>query len=203
MDAVDAAFAPEHYRQNVFVPEGASAGPLPDPRVRKWRLALGIARFSIAMASSGILIAGAVRHDERFTIAGLAVLTPAYMAAIAESLLAMIWLYRMWAWIPPAERHTKLWRKYISPNAAVGMMFLPYFSIFWMFVVYLGMVDVLERLEASFPTKRESPRQLAMVAIIGSMVFFPAAPILHYLLDARIEAHAAAMKSRMGRPIGG
>ena len=200
MDAVP-AFAPDHYRQNVFVPDGASAGPLPDPRIRKWRLALGITRFVFAMVSTGIVIASAVRHDVTIAYAFFAVIAPAYVAAIAETLLGLIWLYRMWAWIPPAERHTKLWRRYISPSAAVGMMFIPYFSIFWMFVVYLGMVDVFERLESSFPTKQESPRRLAMVALIGSMVFFPAAPILHYLLDTRVESLAAAMQSRMGRPI--
>lgn len=195
------AFAPEHYRQNVFVPEGACAGPLPAPWLRKARLVCGVARLVTGLTAGGLWISGVALEREPLMIAAVVLAVPSYAAIFAETLLALVWLYRMWAWFPPGERHTKLWNKYISPNMAVALMFVPYFSIYWMFVVYLGMADVFDRLRASYPTSRESPRKLAMVALIGSMVFFPAAPILHYLLDSRIEGLAREIQPRMGRPI--
>ncbi len=95
-----------------------------------------------------------------------------------------------------------MWKKYISPGAAVGFMFVPYFNIYWMFVTYLGMADIFERMAVQYPTSQPSPRTMALVALIVPFVFFPAAPIVQYMFAKHVETIAREMQAKMGRPVG-
>jgi len=196
---------PALYRQNVFVPPGASQAPVPKPTLRKVKLAAGIAQIVTLTATIGGFVAGGVLGPDTdaggaFMILGGISAAFLYMSLFAYSIVNLVSAYKFWSWIPPEQRHTNLWKKYISPGAAVGFMFIPYFNIFWMFVIYLGIADILERMRVAYPTDRESAKNRALMMLIVPMIFFPAGPFLHYFFDKHVEAMANDMQARMPAP---
>lgn len=197
-----AAPAPALYRQNVFVPPGVTAEPLVGPGLRKWKLAAGIAQVVAMVVGFMLIVIGAVMgaNDPNPPVAiivGTCILGLWYMLLFAYGILNMVWLYKIWSWIPPEQRHTPMWKKYISPAMLVGFMFIPYFNIYWMFVVYLGIADVLERMRVQYPSSKGPVKTLAILTIVIPMVFFPAGPFLQYMFAKHVEEMANEMQARM------
>jgi hypothetical protein len=192
--------SPAMYRQNVFVPHGAVAGPLVGPTLRKVKLALGIAQVLAMIVGFVLLGIGIAMQDETGSVlamAGGGVLALWYLLLFGYAITNMIWLYQFWSWIPPEQRYTSMWKKYISPGTAIGFMFIPYFNIYWMFVVYLGLADIMERMRVQFPSSKGPVKTLAILTIVIPMVFFPAGPFLQYMLAKHLEEMAKEMSSRM------
>lgn len=188
------------YRQNFFVPPGASTSPLLGPGLRKTKLALGIGQTLTLVAAAALMGAGFLlghRDGEALVIAGGAAFGLWYLLMIAYGIVGMVWTYKFWSWIPPEQRHTSLWKKYISPGQALGFMFIPYFNIYWMFVVLLGIADILERMRVAYPTDKAPAKNLAMARLIIAFLFFPAAPYVDYFFDKHVEGMAADMQARM------
>jgi hypothetical protein len=190
------------YRQNGFVPPGASAAPLLGPGLRKAKLALGITQvtsmvFGCGLFGAGIAVGGDTETASVLFIAGGVLFAVWYFALLAYGIVGMIWTYKFWSWIPPEQRHTPMWKKYISPGQALGFMFIPYFNIYWMFVLYLGIADILERMRVAYPTEKGPAKNLALLRIIGPLVFFPGGPFFDYVFDKHVEGMAADMQARM------
>lgn len=192
--------APQMYRQNVFVPHGASAGPLVGPVLRRVKLAMGIAQIVTMIAAVAFIILGSVMGGDdggAFAVGGMGLFGLWYLLFFGYAIVNMIWLYQFWSWIPPEQRHTSMWKKYISPGTAVGFMFIPYFNLYWMFVVYLGMADIMERLRVQYPSSKGPAKTLAILTLVIPLVFFPAGPFLQYFFAKHIEEMAKEMQSRM------
>jgi hypothetical protein len=188
------------YRQNVFVPYGATAGPLVGPTLRKVKLTLGIVQIVAMLAAIGLMIAGGVMGGDSggvLVVTGAGVFGLWYLLLFGYAITSMIWLYQFWSWIPPEQRHTSMWKKYISPGTAIGFMFIPYFNIYWMFVVYLGLADIMERMRVQFPCSKGPAKTLAILTIVIPMVFFPAGPFLQYMFAKHLEEMAREMSGRM------
>jgi hypothetical protein len=183
----------------VFVPHGASAGPLVSPTLRKVKLAIGIGEIVSLFVGAAIFIAGVVtgEDDGGSVIAGVGFLGLFYLLLLVYGIVNMVWVYKFWSWIPPEQRYTSLWKKYISPGTAIVFMLVPYFNIFWMFVIYLGLAEIMERLRVQYPCSKGPAKTLAILTIVVSMVFFPAAPFLHYTFAKHLEEMAAEMRARM------
>lgn len=190
---------PAMYRQNVFVPQGATAAPLVGPTLRKLKLAAGVGQLVTMFAGIGFLVAAIMNEGdgETFGLGAMAMFGLWYLLVMAYSIVNVIWLYKFWSWIPPAQRYTSMWKKYISPGTAAGFMFIPYFNIYWMFVVNLGIADILERMRVEYPCSKGPAKTLALLAIVLPLVFFPAAPFLQYLFAKHVEEMAAEMAARM------
>jgi hypothetical protein len=192
--------APALYRQNVYVSPGATVGPVPSPMLRTLKLVAGIGQVVMLCGLIGGVIVVVTGGQEAAEVGGpiigiCAVLWYAFL--LAYSISSIVWVYKFWSWIPPQERYTKLWQKYISPGTAAGFMFIPYFNIYWMFVVYLGIGDVFDRLRVAYPAQQESPKKLALAMLIVSLVFFPAAPFMHWLFAKRCEALATEINAKL------
>ena len=189
------------YRQNLFVPPGASTSRLLGPGLRKAKLALGIVQVFCLFVGTALLATGLALGNrdagEPMAIAGGVLLGLWYMGLFAYGIIGMVWTYKFWSWIPPEQRHTKLWKKYISPAQAVGFLFLPYFNIYWMFVVYLGIADIVERMRVAYPTSKPPAKNVALVRLIVPLVFFPAAPFVDYFFDKHVEGMAHDMQAQM------
>ncbi|HVJ93311.1 MAG TPA: hypothetical protein VM580_26100 [Labilithrix sp.] len=195
-----AAPGPQMYRQNVYVPPGASAGPPVGGALRKVKLAVGILQVLALIVGMTMLFAGGAMGDEdgaSFVAAGGGLLGLWYLLLFVYGIVNMIWLYGFWSWIPPEQRHTNLWKKYISPGTAVGFMFIPYFNIYWMFVIYLGIADIMERMRVQYPTSKSSAKTLAMLTTVVPMLFFPAGPFLQFFFAKHVEEMAKEMQARM------
>jgi hypothetical protein len=191
----------ELYRQNVFAPPGASASPLLGRGVRNAKLAFGVAQLVTATVGTGLIVAGVVIGVDTgggTTMAvGTGLVALSCLLFAAWTVLCFVWLYKFWSWIPPEQRHTNMWRKYISPGTAVGFMLIPYFNIYWLFVLNLGIADIMERMRVAYPTDKPPAKNLALVASILPLVFFPATPIVEYLFNKHVEAMATDMQARM------
>jgi hypothetical protein len=195
-----AAPAPQMYRENVFVPHGVTAGELVKPTLRKVKLGLGVAETTALLAGVALLIIGAAMGQgdgDVPMIIGGCLLGLWYLLLIGYSILNMVWLYKFWSWIPPEQRHTSMWKKYISPGTAIGFMFIPYFNIYWMFVIYLGMADIMERLRVQYPSSKGPAKTLAILTLVIPMVFLPARPFLQYFFAKHLEEMATEMHARM------
>src|SRR5690606_4537312 len=150
---------------------------LPGPGLRKLKLAAGIGQIVTLFVGVGMFAAGiAIGEDEGGAVAagGMAFFGLFYLLLLAYGIANMVWIYKFWSWIPPEQRYTNMWRKYISPGTAVGFMFIPYFNIYWMFVINLGLADIMERLRVQYPSSKGPAKTLAILAIVVPMVFFPA-----------------------------
>jgi len=197
-----APYAPPAYRQNVLVPAGAAAGPVPGTGLRNAKLALGIGQVVTGTAAMGLIVAGAVVGADGggvLAAVGGGVFVLSTMLLLAWAALSLLWVHKFWSWLPPDQRHSGLWKHYISPAQATFFMLIPYFGFFWMFVVYLGMADALERMRVAYPTRKPPAKTIALFYVIGPLVFFPAAPFLEYFFCKHVEGMAMDMQAQMPR----
>jgi hypothetical protein len=190
------------YRQNLFVPYGARSGPLVSSAFRKVKLATGIAQLLSLGAAILFIVIAAVTDDGDGSgkvpaLMGGGFFGLWYLLLFTYAIANMIWLYQFWSWIPPEQRYSSMWKKYISPATAIGFMFIPYFNLYWMFVIYLGIADIMERMRVQFPTSKGPAKNMALLTTIVPMVFFPAGPFLQYFFAKHVEEMASEMQARM------
>lgn len=198
---------PGMYRQNVFIPPGqVRTGDVPSPWIRNVKLAGGIVGIVAMFGFIGGIIVTAMNDGQPdaqpAAITALSLMGLCYLMLLGSGILNLIWIYQFWSWIPPEQRHTNMWKKYISPGQALGFMFIPYFNIYWMFVIFLGIHDVLDRMRVAYPTQEIPSKTKALVALIVPLLFFPAAPIVHFFFEKHAERIAREMQSRMPATIG-
>lgn len=192
------------YRQNVFVPPGASTAPLLGRGLRNGKLGVGIAYLVAAFIGFGLFMAGALMGQDgggALMVVGGGFLFLSYMLVMVWGILGLVWIHKFWSWIPPEQRYTPMWKKYISPGAAACFMLIPYFNFYWMFVINLGIADILERMRVAYPTDKPPAKTIALINTIVAIVFFPAAPFLDYFYDKHVEGMAADMQARMHSPM--
>jgi hypothetical protein len=181
------------YRTNVNVPPGAASRAPLGPLLNRLRLGFGSAHVVLGSAAFGGAVAGLVSHDMELLRASALGMWASAGFFFAWVLVDVLWLYRFWSWIPPEHRYTSMWRSYISPAAACGFCFVPIFSIYWMLVLYLGYDDIMERLRVEVPCSKPPVKVLAIITIVVFFMFWPAAPIVSYLLCRRLEEMADEM----------
>jgi hypothetical protein len=103
-------------------------GPAPAPPrapVVKMSGGLYITFFVISMLATGLLsvLAGDPKTKEAIPFVPLPI--------VVWSIMQMVFVYKMWSAI--ADGVTKP-----SPGAALGLLFVPFFSLYWIFVVWPG-----------------------------------------------------------------
>jgi hypothetical protein len=179
------------------------ARPEPAPLARPFgaatRWVFGVVAFLMmsGLCAGIALIVGAFFHknefgveDQDMSLAGLLGVCGAAVLVYVQVLVAAVWMYKAWSWLPPAERHSKMWRGAITPMQAGGFLLVPYFNFYWMFVSNYGLCDALERMRAAHPA-RPAPRGVAMNAMIAQIVQLfvpiPISPILWLVYMTRAE----------------
>ena len=192
------------HNANFFVPPGSRAGNLPQPWLKTGKLFAGITAITLVLFGIGLVIGGAASRDQQSVLPlfGMLGIFTSYVAFFAYAVLNWIWIYQMWSWLPPEERYSNMWKKYVSPGTAIGFMFIPYFNIYWRFVVYLGIGEILDRMAVRYPSQQPAVKGFAMVPPIVGIVFFPALPIVDYIFAKKAEARAKEMAAMMGQPVG-
>ena len=79
-----------------------------------------------------LLIIGAANEEGFFSFLGVMGMLVACVFSIRSVIYSCRLLYRMWCQIP--ERTAKT-----TPGKAVGYLFIPFFSLYWIFVAYKGL----------------------------------------------------------------
>ncbi len=106
--------------------------------VNCWALFSGSSLFATAVAldlTEEKSVAGQVFDAENVTLAAWAT---AIALSVTGTVLFLIWLYRCWSTVPAADRRC-------SPGAAVGLLFVPLFNLYWIFVAIVGLSSSLGR----------------------------------------------------------
>jgi hypothetical protein len=110
--------------------------------------------------------------------------------------LGLFWIYRVWDWLPPDQRWSRYWKGWISPSMAAGMMLVPYFHYYWMFVIDCGICDAFDRMRVAYPTTQASPKTLAICACIAQLIVpMPVGAIMWLMLMRRIETMSTEMSN--------
>jgi hypothetical protein len=86
--------------------------------------------------------------------------------------VGLVWLHRAWARLPVAHRATYEGRR-IEPNEAIWKLFIPFYGLYWLFTVNVGLAGAVERhLHAHGPKSARAPSTLAFVACLVELVPF-------------------------------
>jgi len=153
-------------------PPLAAPGPLYAPqRISKgfyfgWIIGgLGLSFLFVAFL---LLIAANGAGSDR-EIAGI-LLFPAMLPALVSFVFQLVLLYRLWEAIQDGRAQT-------TPGAAVGLLFVPFFNLYWIFQAYWGWTQDYNRLRESRGLRmlRPAPEGLAMsfcvFAVLGGLPF--------------------------------
>ena len=111
---------------------------------------------------------------------GFFLIFPAGALLIWASVLIYIYLYRAWRLLQPGNVRT-------TPGKAIGFIFIPFFSVYWFFVLFVGLANDWNRVMAAHPNLQQGPRLnsgLALAFCIGS--FFGIGAFLIFPLMADI-----------------
>ena len=73
-----------------------------------------------------------------------------YVLIIVGGILGMIYVYRAWFSIQPGGAQT-------TPGKAVGFLFIPFFSLYWIFIAYPGWAKDWNRIRQSYSNLSTAP----------------------------------------------
>lgn len=144
------------------------------PKLRPWYLVGAIASASLYMIGLGAMIAAFAIHDEDVSpivgIAGWAVLMLGALLLNAKLILAMFWLHGAWKWVPPDQRFDKTGKRF-GPDG-VFMLLIPYYNLYWMFVINFALCDAMQRMQATARTTETVTRDMVMWACVCEIIPF-------------------------------
>jgi hypothetical protein len=162
----------EGYRTNV--PVGFSGDRSGAKSWIKWAY-LGCLVFSVFGIIGGITMMAlsdqADTRDARDMIAMLGgmLVFGSLLFMNVKLVLSLVWLHGVWSWMPFEHRYTGR-GKPVTPVNAVVMLLIPYYNLYWMFVVNVGLCDALERMRLQYRTVNAAPRGTAIGACVCQLL---------------------------------
>lgn len=147
----------------------------------------------LAVAAAVVLVAALIEAgpswngDEEAVIVSSGALCTGL--GLISAILYLVWLYKAWSAVPPQYRST-------SPGAAVGLMFVPLFNLYWMFRATIGLSRSIERaLAAQTPGRLQGAGSgVAIAACVTCLI-----PFVNFVLFLIWVNVANAGKNRMLR----
>jgi MFS family permease len=100
----------------------------------------------------------------------------AMLWALTYCVAALTWIYQSWAFLPHEMRRTASGRP-ITPGGAVGALFIPFYNLYWMFVIAPGLCDAINAAQAQSGRSPSAPRELATIAAVVQVI-----PYINWLL---------------------
>lgn len=91
-------------------------------------------------------------------------------------------LYRGWSCLRAGAPRT-------TPGMAVGMLFIPFYNLYWMFVAIAGLPKDWNRIVASYDDLKNAPRLsegVFLMFCIGSIIFPPLSLIVMFPMMSQI-----------------
>lgn len=133
-----------------------------------------------------VLLGGNILKQENLTggstILLLLMLVLAVVAILIAQILHFVYLHRLWSSLSYADPRT-------TPGKAVGMMFVPFFNLYWIFVAIFGLAQDWNRITRQHPNLQHAPKMsegLFLTYCILLLVFWPLAWVLWFPLMAQI-----------------
>ena len=100
------------------------------------------------------------------------------LCLLAGVVLNFIYLARMWQCLQSGKPRT-------TPGLAVGLLLVPLFNLYWIFVAYYGLASDWNRIIRRYPDLRRAPRMsegMFLAYCICSLVAPPVALVLWFLV---------------------
>ncbi|MDB4451879.1 DUF4339 domain-containing protein [Akkermansiaceae bacterium] len=112
-------------------------------------------------------------------IIGMGLIFLGCIASLFSAILSYIYLYRAWFILQPGGATT-------TPGKAVGFLFIPLFSLYWIFIAYVSWAKDWNRITSSYTNLAHAPKVsaglfLAFPICIVGIVTMPIAMILGFV----------------------
>ncbi|MFY7818400.1 MAG: DUF4339 domain-containing protein [Akkermansiaceae bacterium] len=128
-------------------------------------------------SSSGNADGGAVG-----VLGGLVMYGLCLICMLLSGIFFYINLYRAWSCLSSGAPRT-------SPGKAIGLLFVPFFNLYWLFVAIAGLPKDWNRIVASYDDLTNAPRlseSVFLMFCIGSLVFPPLSLIVMFPMMSQI-----------------
>ena len=144
--------------------------------------------FALELLAAGILLSGIIRQGggEQGAAAQvlmvMALLGIGVACVVTGAIVSYVYLARLWSYLRPGGART-------TPGMAVGLLFVPFFNLYWIFVAFYGLAQDWNRITRSFADLNHAPRMsegLVLAWCICSIVAFPVGLILWFPMMAQI-----------------
>jgi hypothetical protein len=169
------AYAPSYEGYRAAVPAGFTGDRAGAKSWVKWAYfgCLAVSVLGILVGVVLLVLADGSHGDEADAAAIVAtiLILGSLVLMNVKLVLALVWLYGMWSWMPFEQRFTGSGKQVTPINAAL-MLIIPYYNLYWMFVVNVGLCDALERMRLQHRTANATPRGLAIGAAVCQLIPF-------------------------------
>jgi hypothetical protein len=166
-------------------------------------LVVSISGFTIGFA---LFFFGIALEDEDRELAGTLTaigglsLGVAFLLFYVKLALALVWVHSAWSWLPFEYRFLNNGNR-VTPGSAAGFLVIPYFNLYWMFVMNTGLCSALERLRANYAVHgEEAPRNLAVGGAVCQLIplcNLLVAPIVWFLYMRNVDKLRMDFTQRM------
>lgn len=110
--------------------------------LRAWYLSLFLGQIALVMLAVLLVVVGSLaagpRNDDLFLSLGAIVAGLAILLGLPTLIVMMLILYRGWDLIQDGQART-------TPGMAVGLLFVPFFNLYWIFVAWAGLAVDMNR----------------------------------------------------------
>lgn len=136
----------------------------------------------------GVLLGGNILKQDRLTggssILLLILVFLAALAIVTAKVLTLVYMARLWSVLRYSTPRT-------SAGKAVGLLFVPFFNLYWIFMAFHGLAQDWNRITSQHPDLAHAPKLREGVFLafcIGSVCFPPLAFVLWFPVMAQICA---------------
>lgn len=158
-------YSPAHAGSHAHGVQWVGEGPITNgaPSLRWWILGSFVA--AIAFVMLGAIVGDATRGDETAEGTGRILTLIGFSSVAVYCVTVLVWIYKSWEMLPPAMRVTD-GGKHVSPGMAVACLFIPFYNLYWQFVVSVGLCNALNRALAAHGSSKRASTGLATAAAV-------------------------------------
>lgn len=149
----------------------------------------------LLMGSIGMLVVGdtAAREYREFVEAAFVALL------LIRVVLILVWLHAAWDAIPEEYRYDGSGYR-IRPSQVIGRLFIPFYNLYWIFVVNGGLCNALDAMLRHVGSGRRAPKGMASAACVSQVVPYVnvfIAPFLWTMFMFQVDATAEFLQREM------
>jgi hypothetical protein len=185
------------------VPMTAWSGNLAAPGGNmKWLFIAGYAGYWIVNIGTTVVAAVIQSNSSGSDTAAFASMLPllSLVPIMLVPIAGLVWLYKSWACIPPEMRYTD-GGKWVTPGAAVGFLFVPFYNLYWVFVANMGLCEAINRSLITRGGAPRAPKGLAIACCIVNIVPYCnllAGPIMWLVFMFMLDGPKKELVNRTG-----
>jgi DNA-directed RNA polymerase subunit RPC12/RpoP len=133
----------------------------------------------------------AARPDQPLAAVGMVLYLGSWICLVAAWIVSLVKLYRGWKLIQPLRRLDREETDMPTPGAAVGLLFVPFFNLYWYFVALRGLAVRANkyRVRVGIGGRPMSEGLALTYAILLVIPFFTflAIPVVYYLFTIDVD----------------